>query len=61
MKGLAGLGAAAFIAAAVALWFTTRPALVVVKARPLTPGPALPTFQRLTDDTQFAPVPGKPR
>jgi hypothetical protein len=49
MKGLAGLGAAAFIAAAAALWFATRPAVVSVEVRPLTPSADVPTFRRVAD------------
>ncbi len=55
MKGLAGLGAAAFIAAAVALWFMTKPAVVTLEARPLTPSSVLPTFKRVADHPQLAP------
>jgi hypothetical protein len=61
MKGLAGLGAAACIAGAVALWFMTRPTLVVIEARPLTPSSALPTFHQVTDNPQFVPEPRKAR
>ena len=57
MKGLAGLGAAAFIAGAVVLWFMTKPAVVVIEAKPLTPNAALPTFRHVANDSQFAPVP----
>jgi hypothetical protein len=45
MKGLAAIGAAAFIAMAGVLWFMTRPALVVTELRPLQPSPDLPTFR----------------
>jgi hypothetical protein len=63
MKGLAGLGATAFIAAAVAFWFMAKPipAVVSIELRPLTPSSTLPTFKRLADDPQFAPVPQKTR
>jgi len=61
MKGLAGLGAAALIATAVALWFMTTPAVVRMEARPLTPNSAVPTFQRVTDNPQFAPMPQETR
>ena len=52
MKGLASLGAAAFIAAAVALWFMTKPAVVVMELKPLTPSSALPTFQPVPQNTK---------
>jgi hypothetical protein len=45
MKGLAAFGAAAFIAAASALWFTTKPALVAVETAPLQSSSDLPTFK----------------
>jgi hypothetical protein len=45
MKGLAAIGAAIFIAMAGALWFMTKPALVVIEARPLSANPDLPTFK----------------
>ena len=47
MKSLAALGAAAFIAVAGVLWFTTRPAMVTVKLEPLKPSADLPTFKRV--------------
>lgn len=47
MKGLAALGAAAFIAAAGVLWFMTRPVVVVMKVEPLKPSAELPTFKRV--------------
>jgi hypothetical protein len=47
MKSLAALGAAAFIAAAGALWFMTKPTIVAVKAVPLQPNSELPTFKRV--------------
>ena len=56
MKGLAGLGAAAFIAAAVALWFSTNPTVVTVEVRPLTPNADLPTFKRVSDEREFRPL-----
>jgi hypothetical protein len=63
MKGLGGLGVAAFIAAAVAFWFATRPQPVVVRMeiRELTPSSSLPTFKRVNDGPQFAPVPQQSR
>lgn len=63
MKGLGGLGAAAFIAAAVAFWFMMRPQPVIIRAevRPLAPRADLPTFKRVNEDPQFAPVPQKSR
>lgn len=61
MKGLAGLGAAAFVAVAVALWFMTKPVMVTMEVRPLTPSSALPTFHRVADDPQFAPASQKTR
>ena len=45
MKGLAAIGAAAFIAMAGVLWFMTRPALVVTEVRPLQASPDMPTFK----------------
>jgi hypothetical protein len=45
VKGLAALVAAAFIAAASALWFTTKSALVAVETAPLQPSSDLPTFK----------------
>jgi hypothetical protein len=48
MKGLAGIAVAAFIAGAIALWFGTGPAVVIMKDEPLKPDPALPTFHRVT-------------
>jgi hypothetical protein len=56
MKELAALGAAAFIAAASALWFMTKPALVTTEVRPLSPSSAVPTFKGVTNDLQRAPV-----
>jgi hypothetical protein len=47
MKGLAGIGAAACIAGAVALWFMTMPAIVVMKEQPLSSSPDLPIFHRV--------------
>jgi hypothetical protein len=52
MKGLAGIGATLCIAGAIALWFMTRPALVVIERQPLTASSALPTFHRVGDDPQ---------
>jgi hypothetical protein len=57
MKGLAALGAAALIAAAVGLWFMTKPAVVAMEVTPLTPSSALPSFKPITDDHRFGPVP----
>ena len=45
MKGLAAIGAAAFIAIAGVLWFMTKPVLVVTEIRPLQASPDLPTFK----------------
>jgi hypothetical protein len=45
MKGLAALGAAAFITAAAVLWFMTKPVLVAMEIRPLQPSPEMPTFK----------------
>jgi hypothetical protein len=45
MKGLAAIGAAAFIAMAGVLWFMTKPTLVVTEVRPLQASPDLPTFK----------------
>jgi hypothetical protein len=58
MRGLGGLGATAFIAAAVAFWFMmrTQPALVRMEVRPLASSSALPTFKPLDDDPQFVPM-----
>ena len=61
MKGLAGIGAAIFIAVAVALWFTTGPVVVRMEARSLTPSSAMPTFQPITDDPQLEPMSQKLR
>jgi hypothetical protein len=47
MKSLAAVGAAAFIAAAVALWFTSGPAVVTMKVEPLKPSVDLPVFKRI--------------
>jgi hypothetical protein len=47
MKGLAGIGAATCIAGAVALWFMTRPAIVVMKVQPLSPSSDLSIFHRV--------------
>ncbi len=47
MKSLAAIAAAVLIAAAGALWFTTKPAIVIVKREPLKPSADLPTFKRL--------------
>jgi hypothetical protein len=47
MKSLAAIGAAAFIAAAGALWFTSGPAIVTMKVEPLKPSADLPTFKRI--------------
>jgi hypothetical protein len=47
MKGLAAIGAAAFIAMAGALWLMTKPTLVVTEVRPLQASPDLPTFKRV--------------
>jgi hypothetical protein len=46
MKSLAAIGAAAFIAMAVVLWFMTRPVLVVTEVKPLQASPDVPTFKR---------------
>jgi hypothetical protein len=45
MKGLAAVGAAAFIALAGVLWFMTKPTLVTAEVKPLQPSSALPTFK----------------
>jgi hypothetical protein len=45
MKGLAAIGAAAFIALAGVLWFMTKPSLVMTENRPLQASPDLPTFK----------------
>jgi hypothetical protein len=50
MKGLAALGAAAFIAMAGVLWFMTRPVFVVTQVRPLQASPGLPTFKPVRSD-----------
>jgi hypothetical protein len=50
MKGLAALGAAAFIAMAGALWFMTGSVLVVPEGRPLQASPGLPTFKPVRQD-----------
>jgi hypothetical protein len=47
MKEIAALGVAALIAAAGALWFTTRPALVSIETRELTVNEEMPTFKPL--------------
>jgi len=47
MKTVAALGAAAFIAAAGALWFMTKPTIVTMKVVPLKPSADLPTFKRI--------------
>jgi hypothetical protein len=47
MKGLAAIGAAAFIVMAGVLWFMTQPVLVVPEVGPLTASPDMPTFQRV--------------
>lgn len=46
MKALAGLGAAALIAAAAALWSTTNSATVVMDKKPLSASADVPTFKR---------------
>jgi hypothetical protein len=45
MKELSALGAVAFIAAAGALWFMTKPALVTTEVKPLQASSELPTFK----------------
>jgi hypothetical protein len=45
MKEIAALGAAALIAAAGALWFTTKPALVQTEVAPLQARDDMPTFK----------------
>jgi hypothetical protein len=57
MKGLAGLGAAAFIAAAVAFWFTTRPqpAMVRMEVRELAPSADMPVFKGVADNPPPTP------
>lgn len=57
MKELAGLGAAAFIAAAVAFWFTMRPqpAVVRMEVRELSPSADIPVFKRVADEPQPRP------
>lgn len=50
MKGLAALGAAAFIAGAGVLWFMTGPVVVVTQVRPLQASPDLPTFKPVRRD-----------
>jgi len=47
MKGLAAIGAAAFIAMAGVLWFMSRPVFVTMEVRPLKVNPDLPTFRRV--------------
>lgn len=47
MKSLTALAAAIFIAVAGAFWFSTKPAIVVVKVEPLKPSADAPTFKRL--------------
>jgi hypothetical protein len=47
MKGLAAIGAAAFIAAAGVMWFMAKPVVVTAKVEPLTPSADLPTFKRV--------------
>ena len=44
MRELAALGAAALIAAAGALWFMTKSAVVAPEVRPLQASAAIPTF-----------------
>jgi hypothetical protein len=57
MKGLAGLGTAALIAAAVVLWFTTRPQPAVVRmdVRELAPSADTPTFKGVADNPRPTP------
>ena len=50
MKGLAALGAAAFIAMAGLLWFMGGPAVVAPEARPPQASPDLPTFKPVRRD-----------
>ena len=50
MKGLAALGAAAFIAMAGLLWFMGGPAVGAPEARPLQAGPDLPTCKPARPD-----------
>ncbi len=47
MRGLAALGAAAFIAAAGVFWFMSRPVIVTIKREPLKASAEFPTFKRL--------------
>jgi hypothetical protein len=50
MKGLAALGAAAFIAMAGVLWFMSGPVVVATEVRPLQTNPDLPTFKPVRRD-----------
>lgn len=52
MKGLAAIGAAAFIAAAGALWFMTKPTLVTAEVRPLQPNADMPTFKPVRESSK---------
>jgi hypothetical protein len=63
MKGLGGLGAAAFIAAAVAFWFMARPnpAVVTLQVKPLSASADVPVFRGADADPQFTPMPQKTR
>jgi hypothetical protein len=49
MKSLAALGVAACIAAAVMLWFMTKPVLVTAERQPLQPSASMPTFHRVPE------------
>ena len=54
MKGLAAIGAGGLIAVAGALWFSTSPSVVAVKAEPMKPNPNLPSFNQVLEHVEAA-------
>jgi len=49
MKGIAAIAVALVIAAVGASWFFSNPNVVTVKAAPMQPNPALPTFKEVQE------------
>ena len=49
MKGIAAIAVALVIAAVGASWFLSNPNVVTVKAKPMQPNPALPTFNEVQE------------
>ena len=52
MKGIAAIAVALVIAAVGASWFLSNPTVVTVKATPMQPNPALPTFREVQEQVR---------